>query len=228
MDLPAERVDVIPNGIHLGPFAAVEMRSFFERTAGIVMVARFSRQKDHATLLRAVALLRQRGVRPPVMLAGGGKPVHRRAVQALARELGLIGQVRFLGICPNVPALLMQHQITVLSTHHEGMPLAVLEGMAAGCAVIASDVDGVRGIFDDGEQGCLVPAADPVALANAMESLLRQPAKAAMLGSAARAAVIERYAIARMNQRYRSLFIALADDRQEQREWPPVTNLDNR
>jgi glycosyltransferase involved in cell wall biosynthesis len=228
MDLPAERVDVIPNGIHLGPFAAVEMRSFFERTAGIVMVARFSRQKDHATLLRAVALLRQRGVRPPVMLAGGGKPVHRRAVQALARELGLIGQVRFLGICPNVPALLMQHQITVLSTHHEGMPLAVLEGMAAGCAVIASDVDGVRGIFDDGEQGCLVPAADPVALANAMESLLRQPAKAAMLGSAARAAVIERYAIARMNQSYRSLFVALADDRQEQREWPPVTNLDNR
>ena len=88
----------------------------------------------------AVRLLRERGLHPPLLFAGAGKPLHRRPVEKLVEELGLQGQVRFLGLHREVPALLMRHRIGVLSTHYEGMPMALIEAMAAGCAVVGTAV----------------------------------------------------------------------------------------
>ena len=210
MGMPPAKTIAIPNGIRLQPFAAADAHPFAQRVPGIVMVARFSRQKDHPTLLRATALLRARGLRPPVLLAGGGKAGHRQRIERLAAELGLGEQVRFLGLCRDVPALLMQHQLAVLSTHYEGMPLALIEGMAAGCAVVGSAVPGVREVIDDGIDGRLVAPADPAALADALEALLRAPQHAAELGAAARAAALARHSRELMNQRYEELFRALA------------------
>ncbi|HEY4555057.1 MAG TPA: glycosyltransferase, partial [Lysobacter sp.] len=126
MGMPPERTVSIPNGIRLEPFAAADAVDFAQREAGIVMVARYSRQKDHATLLRAVALLGARGLRPVVHFAGAGKAQHRAPVERLAAELGLQAQVRFLGLHRDVPGLLMGQRICVLSTHYEGMPLALI------------------------------------------------------------------------------------------------------
>ena len=92
----------------------------------------------------------------------------------------------------------------------EGMPLALIEGMAAGCAVIGSAVPGVREVLRDGEDGLLVPESDPVAMADALERLLRDEAFAARLGAAARRTAIERHGRALMNQRYEDLCDALA------------------
>ena len=213
MGMPEARTMAIPNGIRLEPFADADAHPMAARVPGIVMVARFSKQKDHATLVRAVALLRERGLQPPVLFAGAGKPAHRGPVERLAAELGLGEQVRFLGLCRNVPELLMTHQLCVLSTHYEGMPLALIEGMAAGCAVIGSAVPGVREVIREGEDGRLVAENDPVALADALESLLRAPDEAARLGAAARRAAVERYSRELMNARYESLFLALAQER---------------
>lgn len=209
MGFPGERTIAIPNGIRLEPFADADAHPFLQRVPGIVMVARFSRQKDHATLLLAVAMLRGRGLQPPVMLCGGGK--RRAPVEALAAQLGLLDQVQFLGVCDDVPGLLLRHQLAVLATHHEGMPLALLEGMAAGCAVVGSDVQGVREVIDDGENGRLVPAQDARALADTLESLLREPAQAARLAAAARRTAIERHGRELMNRRYEALFLELAN-----------------
>jgi len=210
MGMPADRTIAIPNGIRLEPFTHAEAHPFAERVPGIVMVARYSKQKDHATLLRAVALLRERGLQPPLLFAGGGKAMHRKPMEQLAAELGLSDQVQFLGLHRNVPDLLMRHQIAVLSTHYEGMPLALIEGMAAGCAVIGSAVPGVREVIDDGVDGRLVAESDPTALANALEDLLRNPESAARLGATARAAAVERHSRELMNQRYEELFLSLA------------------
>ena len=209
MGMPPERTIAIPNGIRLEPFADAGAHPFAQRIPGIVMVARFSKQKDHATLLRAVALLRERGLQPPLLFAGGGKAMHRKPLEQLAAELGLAEQVQFLGVHRNVPGLLMQHQLAVLSTHYEGMPLALIEGMAAGCAVVGSDVPGVREVLSDGVDGRLVAESDPVALADALEALLRDPALAARLAAAARATAIERHSRELMNQRYEDLFLSL-------------------
>lgn len=214
MGMPAGRTIAIPNGVRLEPFAQADAHPLAARTPGIVMVSRFSKQKDHATLLRALALLRERGLQPPLVLAGGGKALHRRPLERLAAALGLQDQVRFAGVIRNVPEVLMTHRIAVLSTHYEGMPLALLEGMAAGCAVVGSAVPGVREVIEHGVDGLLVPEADPAALADALETLLRDEATAARLGARARQVALERHGRERMNQRYEALFLELAGDAQ--------------
>ena len=210
MGMPAERTIAIPNGIRLQPFADADVHRFADRIPGIVMVARFSKQKDHATLLRALGLLRERGVAPPVLFAGGGKALHRAPLEKLAAQLGLQDQVKFLGVVRNVPELLMTHQLAVLSTHYEGMPLALLEGMAAGCAVVGSAVPGVREVIDDGVDGRLVPEGDARALADTLEQLLRDPEAAAWLAANARRIALERHSRELMNLRYETLFLELA------------------
>ena len=210
MGMPAERTIAIPNGVRLEPFAEADAHPFAQRTPGIVMVARFSRQKDHATLLRAVALLRDRGLSPPLQFAGGGKDLHRKPLERLANELGIGAQVQFPGVVRDVPERLMSHQLAVLSTHYEGMPLALLEGMAAGCAVVGSAVPGVREVLEDGVNGLLVNESDPVAMADALERVLRNPEQAAAMAANARRVALERHGRALMNQRYEDLFLGLA------------------
>ncbi len=210
MGMPADRTVAIANGINTGPFRQAGNLVPSGRIPGIVMVSRLSRQKDHATLLRAVALLRDRGLTPPVLLAGTGKPSYRQSLEQFSAELGLQGQVIFLGLHRQVPSLLRSHRISVLSTHYEGMPLALIEGMAAGCAVIGSAVPGVREVIRDGTDGLLVAEADPVALADALERLLREDALADRLGAAAHGIAVSEYSRERMNERYESLLLDLA------------------
>ena len=212
MGMPPERTIAIPNGIRLEPFAGADAHPLADRIPGIVMVARFSKQKDHATLLRAVGLLRGRGLTPPVLFAGGGKALHRKPLERLAAELGIESQVKFLGLARNVPELLVTHRIAALSTHYEGMPLALLEGMAAGCAVVGSDVPGVREVIEDGHDGRLVAESDPVAMADAFEELLRDDVLAAGMGAAARRVAFEDYGRELMHARYENLFLSLARD----------------
>lgn len=209
MGMPAGRTLAIPNGIDLAPFAQAEAHPHAARIPGIVMVARFSKQKDHATLLRAVALLAARGLRVPVQLVGGGKALHRAPLERLAAELGISAQVDFPGVVRDVPQRLLAHQICVLSTHYEGMPLALLEGMAAGCAVVGSAVPGVREVISDGVDGLLVPEGDATALAQALERLLRDPALAARLAAQARATALREYGRERMHRRYAQLCLEL-------------------
>lgn len=206
--LPADKTVAIPNGIDLGRFTGATAPAG-EREAGLVMSARFARQKDHATLLDALALLASRhGLRPPLKLAGTGPLLAR--MQARVAALGLGGQVSFLGHHGDMPGLLASQAIYVLATHFEGMPLALVEAMSAGCACIASDVIGVRGVIEPGVTGLLVPEADASALADAIATLLRDPAQAARLGAAAREQALARHGLALMRQRYEALITRCA------------------
>jgi glycosyltransferase involved in cell wall biosynthesis len=204
---PPETTIAIPNGIHLAPYEPADAMAWADRVPGIVMAARFARQKDHATLLRAVALLRERGLTPPVKLAGGGKASAQRAARKLCAALGLDGQVEFLGHCGDVPGLLMRHRICVLATHFEGMPLSLIEGMAAGCAVAGSRVVGVQEVIADGRNGLLAARADPAALADALQRLLTQHEDAERMARAARADALRLYGMATMTARYEDLLL---------------------
>ena len=197
----------IPNGIALGPYELARHPAWADRVLGIVMAARFARQKDHATLLRAVALLRDRGLTPPVKLAGGGKAAAQRAARKLCTALGLDGQVEFLGHCGDVPGLLMGHRICVLATHYEGMPLSLIEGMAAGCAVVGSRVVGVQEIIDDGRNGLLAAHADPASLADALERLLVRDDEAQRMAQAAQEDARRLYSLQTMTKRYEDLLL---------------------
>jgi len=202
--LPADKTVAIPNGIDLDRFA----EPGGVREMGVVMSARFARQKDHATLIDALALLASQGLRPRMQLAGTG-PLMRR-MQARVVRSGLGGQVSFLGHHGDMPGLLRSQAIYVLSTHFEGMPLALVEAMAAGCACVASDVIGVRGVIEDGVTGLLVPEGDAQALADAIARLLRDPALVARLGAAARERALAEHGLALMRQRYEALITRCA------------------
>lgn len=210
MGMPPTRTVAIANGIRTAPFVGAADVPPAARTPGIVMVSRLSKQKDHATLLRALAVLGTRGLQPSLMLAGAGKARHRQGLKRLVSELGLEGQVQFLGLCRNVPELLRSHRVAVLSTHYEGMPLALIEGMAAGCAVVGSAVPGVQEVIDDGVDGLLVRAADPDALADALERLLRDEALCNRLGRAAHARALHEFSRERMSANYDAMCIGLA------------------
>lgn len=211
LDFPADRIITIANGIDLEPFAHADQTAFATREAAIIMVARFGAQKDHKTLIEAVALLRDRGLRPAVYLAGGGKERHRKLAEQLTAEKDLVDQIRFCGLLRNVPERLCSTRIAVLSTHYEGMPLALIESMAAGCAVIGTRVPGVQEILKNEHNGLLCEHQDPQGLANAIERLLRNEELARRLGSAARLEALEQYGRTRMNEQYEQLFIELVD-----------------
>lgn len=200
--LPPQKTLAIPNGIDLSRFAGDGPK----QREGIVMSARFARQKDHGVLLQALALLaRQQGLRPMLQLAGTGPLMAR--MQALTARLGLQPQVRFLGHHSDMPALLQGARVYVLATHYEGMPLALVEAMAAGCACVASDVIGVRGVIEDGVTGLLVPEGDAAALAAALARLLGDPSLAARLGAAARERALAAHGRELMCRRYEELVV---------------------
>ncbi|MBO7411913.1 MAG: glycosyltransferase family 4 protein [Ottowia sp.] len=173
---PADKCHVIHNGIDLQRFS--EGLPWEEREDAIIMPARFASQKDQATLIRAAALLAERGQPVPVYLAGGGKWTWMHRAERLARKLGVQSHVHFLGQVADLPARMARVKLCVLSTHYEGLGLGLIEGMASGCCAIGSDVEGVRECFVDGESGVLVPHADPAALADTVQELLAPGSRA--------------------------------------------------
>ena len=196
----------IPNGIALDRFPDDLLPAHWsDREGAILMAARFARQKDHGTLINALALLRSRGQTPALELAGTGSARLQRQTQALVARLGLQQQVRFLGNVADLPQRLANAQVFVLSTRWEGMPLALVEAMAAGCACIGTDVVGVREVIEHGITGLLVPPDDAAALADAMLTLRQNPALAQQLGCAARERALSTYGREHMWQRYRAL-----------------------
>ncbi|WP_370680608.1 glycosyltransferase [Comamonas sp. GB3 AK4-5] len=203
---PPEKCMAIPNGIDLARFPeALLTASWSAREPAILMASRFARQKDHATLIRALALLRAQGMTPRLYLAGAGSQRLRKRAEALVDELGLGTQVQFLGNVADLPQRLAQTQVMVLSTHWEGMPLALVEGMAAGCACIATQVSGMQAVVRHGVDGLLVPHEDAAALAEALLRVLRDSALAAQLGQAARQKALSSYGREQMWQHYQDL-----------------------
>lgn len=207
--MPAERCHAISNGINTTPFNQA-VPSLADRQPNIVMVSRFSKQKDHATLFRALALLKPQGITPNLLLAGGGKSLHRKPLEKLAATLGIAEQVQFLGVVRNVPELLQQNQLSVLSSHYEGMPLALLEGMAAGCIAIGSAVPGIQEVLREGEDGFLVTENDASALADRIKYCLQHSSELQFVADAGRSRALTEFSRERMNQQYEALFVQLA------------------
>jgi glycosyltransferase involved in cell wall biosynthesis len=145
--------------------------------------ARLEPQKRHDVLLEAW----ERVAGAILLLAGDGSL--RAELESQARKLGVDDRVRFLGSRCDVPDLLEASDVTVLTSDWEGMPIAVLESLAAARPVVASDVDGVREALAGGG-GVLVPRRDPAATAEALATFLFNAKAQATVGAAGRAAVL--------------------------------------
>ena len=156
------------------------MRARARRTLGlregalvIGTVGNLTPKKDHRTLLEATARAAMQHREVQLVLIGSG-PLER-AVRDDARSLGLTDHVVFAGARDDVAELLPAFDVFALSSRNEGLPISLLEAMAAGIACVATSVGGVPEIIDNGNEGLLVPAGDAVALAEALSTLLRAP-----------------------------------------------------
>lgn len=146
----------------------------------VLMVARFSLQKDHSTLLQAVAKV------PNIQLSLIGDGELLPEAQVLARRLGITNRVEFLGARSDVHRVLAQHDVFALISNYEGFPISILEAMRLGLPVVASDVGGVREAVVNGETGLLVSRGEINALADALIKLSADPISRAQMGQAGR------------------------------------------
>ena len=157
----------------------------------LVMVARFGAQKDHATLLRALAGLREHEWE--LDLIGEGPLMAQ--MSSLAATLGIGGRVRFLGQRMDVDQILARAQASLLVTNWEGFPLSILEAMRAGLPVVASSVGGVGESVSDGETGYLVPRGDVEVLRDRIGRLLTSAELRSRLGANARTLYEQRFTL---------------------------------
>lgn len=209
LKFPAEKTITINNGIDLLPYENSKTIPLKDRTAGIVMAARFAKQKDHLTLIKAIALLRERNLFPPVYLAGTGSKKHMKKAKKLVKEFKLKEQINFLGFCKNVPELLQHNKVCVLATHYEGMPLSLCEGMAAGCVVVGSEVAGVKEMIQHSIDGLLTTPDSPESLANTLHIALVNSYFTEQLARNAQARALQHFSVERMVKNYETLFLSL-------------------
>ncbi len=169
----------------------------------LVWVGRLDPVKGLDDLLRALPIIRQRF---PAQLVLVGDGPERSRLEKLIAELDLADSVSLVGVREDVPEILKACDVFVFPSHTEGMPNALLEAMAAGCAIVCTDVPGNRDLITDGETGLTVPARDPHALADAVMTLLANRDLSDRLGAAASAVARESYDNKLVTARYLEIY----------------------
>jgi glycosyltransferase involved in cell wall biosynthesis len=155
------------------------------------MVANLHTNKDHETLLRAWQTVMTKLERKAVLVLAGRHDGAYESLVALTRELGIERGVRFAGQVSDIAGLLTAVDIGVFSSRSEGCPNGVLECMAAGLAVAATDIEGVREVIGPSE--LLAPVGDAAALSHTILKLASDPALCTMIGAQNRNRIIENH-----------------------------------
>ncbi|MCD6733541.1 MAG: glycosyltransferase [Burkholderiaceae bacterium] len=207
------RTRLIPNGVDLSEVTdsdrvAAEVGAL--RAGGVEVfgyIGQLISRKRIDTLIRAFASLP--GEHRRLYLIGDGP--ERAELEALAESLGQAGRIRFTGFRDDRLEFLRGFDLFVLPSSLEGIPRCVMEAMAAGIPVVASDIEGTRTLVKDGETGLLFEVGDHAGLAAQIERLMGDPALRARLAAAARALVQERFSAARMAGDYLRLYRDVLD-----------------
>jgi glycosyltransferase involved in cell wall biosynthesis len=220
LGLRRERITIIPNGIDVRTFDA-DPNARREKPAPdakqvVGIVARLDLQKGFDYLLRAVATLR--GSFPQLRLLIVGEGPDRPAIEEIIRRHTLTDVVTMAGQRTDMPAIYASMDIFVLPSLNEGLPLTLLEAMAARKPVIATRVGAVPTVITDQQTGLLIAPADEAALTQALRQLLTDPELRLRLGQNARVHVEQNFTAAAMVQKYRAVYEGVLSQRGARRE----------
>ena len=209
--LPDDRVVVVPNGIPFsrGDRARVRYELMLHDDAGellLVAVGNLYPVKGHRVLLQALALLPSDAALPPWRLVICGRGEEEGPLRALAAELGIAERVHLLGLRSDVADVLAAGDLYVMPSLSEGLPLALVEAMAAGLPIVASNVGGIPEVVADGIEAVLTPADDAPALAGAIGALLGDASRRGRMGTAARARARRDFDVRAMGDAYERLY----------------------
>jgi glycosyltransferase involved in cell wall biosynthesis len=205
---PAERVRYLPNGVDLRRFVPRPEPGAGAVHAGVVIgnVATFRAVKNQAMLVRALASMRERTAR--LLLVGDGPD--RAACEALAGELGVAERVTFAGTAEDTAEVYGGMDVFALSSRTEQMPLVVLEAMACGLPVVATDVGDVREMVAEPNRELVVGRDDVAGMAAALDRLVGDGALRAELGAANRRRCEEQFEAGACLGRYAELYERVA------------------
>jgi glycosyltransferase involved in cell wall biosynthesis len=197
--IDANKLRVVHNGVDLALFRPGGDGQAMRRAWGVpadaplaLAVGSLTPQKDHDLLARAAARLR--GVLPESRVVVVGEGFLRPALEARVRALGLADRFLLAGFLADVRPALAAADLLVLSSDNEGMAWVLLEALACGLSIVATDVPGVRACVEPGLNGLIVPPRDEAALADALASLLADPARRRAMGARSRALAEARFA----------------------------------
>jgi glycosyltransferase involved in cell wall biosynthesis/ribosomal protein S18 acetylase RimI-like enzyme len=209
-----EKIQAIPNGLTPQDRSSPCDRAGVRRRLGIgedeVLIlspARLAPDKGLAYLIEAAAMLRRCVPKYRVLIAGDG-PI-RDGLEHLTRVLNVSDSVSFLGFRDDIGDLMDACDLVVLPSFREGLSMSLLEAMAAGKPIVATSIGSNRELTSQGDVARLVPPADSWALAAAIHSLARDPARRARLAAEARSLFAARYTEDRMLNEYRQLYQSL-------------------
>jgi glycosyltransferase involved in cell wall biosynthesis len=212
----ADQIPVLPCGFadrvaHLDPAERERLRSAEGVHPGetvLIKVARFWPEKRHDVLLHGFRTLR--ALDPTVRLWLPGVGPEQSRVQALANELGLRDRVSFLGFRKDLPELLALADIQVHTSDEEGVPLAILSGMAAGKPIVATRVGGIEEVIRHDYSGVLIPPREPDLFARAVAELIADPARQRRLGTTAGSFIADEYSLRAATSRVERLYAEMA------------------
>lgn len=209
--IPAEKISVIANRVDASRYRKSDRRDALRGSLGfagshhlMTVVATLKTQKGHAVLLSAMAEIAGKHPHLRLLIAGDGEL--RGELEAQTRELHLENQVHFLGTRQDIPDVLAASDSFVLPSLWEGLPMALIEAMASGLPVVATEVSGTREVMIPNETGLLVPPGDAPRLAQAMDFILSNPDRARAMGAAARQRVEAHFSAQTQAREYLALF----------------------
>lgn len=205
--VPRSKLRVIPNAVDLPTRLADPS---VQPPVGLI-IANLIHYKGHLDLVAALSRLAE----PPLIRCVGDGPM-RPQVERAVEEAGLVGRVVLEGRRLRGRDLYAEAQFALLVSHEEGMPNAILEAMAAGLPVVATDVGGARELVEDGVTGLLVPPRDPARLAAALQRIATDAAFRAAAGRAGHERA-KTYTWQTCSRRHEELYAALLDDVRPQR-----------
>ena len=216
---PLNKILTIPLGLEIEPMLDAEQhrgRLRAELGVGadrplIGIVARLVPIKAHEVFLEAASIIRAASPESTFLIIGDGE--RRAELEAMAGQLGIAEATRFLGWRDDMREVYADLDVVTLCSNNEGSPVALIEALAAARPVVSTRVGGVPNVVQDGESGLLVPPRDPAAFAEAVLTLLRDPARAAQLGLAGRKAVFPKHASTRLVQDVERLYLELAREK---------------
>jgi len=172
---PPGKIRVIYNGVdidkyHPNGFEYSQNRPMNGANTTVGIVANLRKVKGIEVFIKAAGVLSE--ALPDLNYVIVGEGPERRKLEALSVELGIADKVNFLGRCRNIPGLLREIDIGVLTSHYESFSNSILEYMAMGLPVVCTDVGGAREVISQGKNGFLVPPGDHLGLATAIKKII--------------------------------------------------------
>lgn len=220
--VPKEKLHVIYNGIdpkmyeNFSEDDRQKMRMEFnipDTATLLISVGRLQKQKGYPYLIQSAVELKNRGYNFVWLIAGEGEL--RFQLEQMVKNYGLEDTIRFLGLREDVPKLMFASDIFVLTSLWEGLPGVVLEAMAVGLPVVATDVGGTPELVEDGTNGFLIPPGNPMKMADAIEKLINMSGEARRkIGSMGKEIVKEKFTVETMARKHEGLYVKLLQKKQ--------------